>query len=288
MKLIYDCDNTIGLPGKDVDDGITLLYLYRQKTVSLLGVTLTFGNGTLAQVMQQTDKLKRFFGLNVFTYPGKEKGDKSQSPSPAAQFLVQTVTKYPKEVTILATGSMHNLWEAARIEPNFFNLVQEIVVMGGRFGQMTINGTIVGELNFSIAGQASQAVVNGHAPLTVVSGQYIGNALFRSKDLDRLKTSETKRSVWLRQAIMNWIKYTKSNWAVDGFVNWDGITAFALLNPEQFDFEQRRLVIRTENRDTGLMEAAVKPEGRPVKVLTEIKDFPKLNTMLIGALNQYE
>ena len=57
MKIIYDCDNTMGLYGKDVDDGLTLLYLYQQADVDLLGVTLTYGNGTLAEVVGQSKLL---------------------------------------------------------------------------------------------------------------------------------------------------------------------------------------------------------------------------------------
>src|SRR5699024_4245049 len=113
MKLIYDCDNTIGIYGKDVDDGLTLLYLYQQTNVELLGVTLTFGNGTVEQVVQQTDNLKKLFSLNVETYRGKEKYDSQKEHSPAAEFLAKSVRDAPNEITILATGSLNNLSEAA-------------------------------------------------------------------------------------------------------------------------------------------------------------------------------
>ena len=56
-RVIYDCDNTMGLPLKEVDDGLTLLYLLGRPDIELLGVTTTFGNGTAGQAYAQTQKL---------------------------------------------------------------------------------------------------------------------------------------------------------------------------------------------------------------------------------------
>lgn len=287
MKLIYDCDNTIGIHGKDVDDGLTLLYLYQQTNVELLGVTLTFGNGTVEQVVQQTDNLKKLFSLNVKTYCGKEKYDSQKGHSPAAEFLAKSVRDAPNEITILATGSLNNLSEAAEIEPKFFDLVKEIVVMGGRFGQMYINKTAVTELNFSISDKAAHKVVNSNAKLTISSGQYIAGALFSYDDLDTIKDSTEEKFVWLKKVIKDWIDYTKGIWDVDGFINWDGITAFALLNPEEFVFKDTRLRTSAADMETGLIEETDLPDKRPAKVLTEIKDLAKLNSMLVETLNKY-
>ncbi|TFG49619.1 MAG: nucleoside hydrolase, partial [Anaerolineales bacterium] len=53
-KVIFDCDNTMGLKTKEVDDGLTLYYLLGRPDIDLLGITTTFGNGTIDQVYQQT------------------------------------------------------------------------------------------------------------------------------------------------------------------------------------------------------------------------------------------
>ena len=44
-RVIFDCDNTMGQPYREVDDGLTLLYLLGRSDVELLGITTTFGNG---------------------------------------------------------------------------------------------------------------------------------------------------------------------------------------------------------------------------------------------------
>jgi len=50
QKIIFDCDNTLGIPLKEVDDGLTLLYLLGVPELDLLGITTTFGNGRIDQV----------------------------------------------------------------------------------------------------------------------------------------------------------------------------------------------------------------------------------------------
>jgi purine nucleosidase len=55
----------------------------------------------------------------------------------AAHFLVRTVHKYPGEVTIYEGGPMTNLALAMTIDPNFAELSQELVFMGGSLNPQT-------------------------------------------------------------------------------------------------------------------------------------------------------
>ena len=51
-KMIYDCDNTIGIEGCDVDDGLSLLFLLACEEADLLGVTNCFGNNETERVYE--------------------------------------------------------------------------------------------------------------------------------------------------------------------------------------------------------------------------------------------
>ena len=39
IPVIYDCDNTMGVAGCDIDDGLTLLFLLGCRDIDLIGVT---------------------------------------------------------------------------------------------------------------------------------------------------------------------------------------------------------------------------------------------------------
>jgi inosine-uridine nucleoside N-ribohydrolase len=51
----------------------------------------------------------------------------------AANFLVREVRRHPGQVTIIAAGPLTNLALAARLDPKFSSLAQELVFMGGSF-----------------------------------------------------------------------------------------------------------------------------------------------------------
>ena len=54
-KILFDCDSTVGLPGKPMDDALALLYLLgRPEECQVLGITCTFGNGTADEVFAST------------------------------------------------------------------------------------------------------------------------------------------------------------------------------------------------------------------------------------------
>lgn len=53
--VIFDCDSTVGLPGKPMDDVLALLYLLGNPgRCEVLGITCTFANGTAAEVYRST------------------------------------------------------------------------------------------------------------------------------------------------------------------------------------------------------------------------------------------
>lgn len=54
--IVFDCDNTFGMKGRDVDDGLALLYLLGHPCADLLGVTTTYGNSRTEAVYANTLK----------------------------------------------------------------------------------------------------------------------------------------------------------------------------------------------------------------------------------------
>ena len=63
----------------------------------------------------------------------------------AADFLVREVRRYPGEVTLIAAGPLTNLALAARLDPRFSSLAQELVIMGGSFSPTAAHNAFAAE-----------------------------------------------------------------------------------------------------------------------------------------------
>ena len=89
--IIFDCDSTVGLPGKPMDDALALLYLLgRPAEAEVLGITCTFGNGSAKEVVTSTTALLQEIGrTDIPLLPG---ANRDEDPcSPAARFIADTV-----------------------------------------------------------------------------------------------------------------------------------------------------------------------------------------------------
>ena len=98
--VIIDFDNTMGVPGCDVDDGLALLYLLgKPEDVVVEGICCTYGNSDIDTVAGNTRRICRELGLHVPVFKG---GASALDPtSDAARFLAEAVAKRPGEISIL-------------------------------------------------------------------------------------------------------------------------------------------------------------------------------------------
>lgn len=246
-KVIFDCDNTFGMFGRDVDDGLTLFYLLGSPAIDLLGVTLTYGNGSLEEVIKMTEEVQQRLRLPFIYFSSNQ-----------AQFLVKQVNCYPNEVTIIATGALSNLFEAQKIDPNFFEKVQEIVLMGGTLEPLQVNQRPVAELNFSCDAEAAKAVLLSQTKLTIMNGHMTSEAFFSRIELDKFlelaaDTISQEALIWISNTLDEWIGWNKKIFNFNGFCNWDMTTAVYLEHPDLFSNEHYCLSVEQLKLSQGRM-----------------------------------
>jgi inosine-uridine nucleoside N-ribohydrolase len=103
-----------------------------------------------------------------FVVPTLPEGQPTTKPAEedAAHFLIRMVHKYPHQVTIYEGGPMTNLALAISIDPQFPELAEELVFMGGSLSPQTDELEFVNtprhEFNFWFDPEAAQIVL--HAP----------------------------------------------------------------------------------------------------------------------------
>jgi inosine-uridine nucleoside N-ribohydrolase len=100
----------------------------------------------------------------------------------AATFIVDTVKKYPHQVTLLAIGPLTNLALAIRMHPEIVPLIKRIVYMGGAF-EVAGNTTPAAEMNVWYDPEAARIVIRepidqAFIPLDVTNTVPLGKALF--------------------------------------------------------------------------------------------------------------
>jgi inosine-uridine nucleoside N-ribohydrolase len=100
-----------------------------------------------------------------FVVPTLPEGQPTTKPADedAAHFLIRMVHKYPHQVTIYEGGPMTNLALAISIDPQFAELAQELVFMGGSLTPQTNDPEFVNnprhEFNFWFDPEAAQIVL---------------------------------------------------------------------------------------------------------------------------------
>ncbi|MGC9346688.1 MAG: 6-phosphogluconolactonase [Anaerolineae bacterium] len=229
-RVIFDCDNTLGLRHKEIDDGLALLYLLGRSDIALLGVTTTFGNGSVDEAYTQTRSLVDQLGRQDVPVLNGE-GRRGQGPTEAARFLVKQAAAYPGEITLLATGPLGNLRAAAELDPNFFVNLKHIVSMGGYFYPLRIGRRDLPELNLSSDPEAAWTVLNSGCPTTMMNAHICLQAPFGWRDLWHIRH-------WgrgMRRVVTQWLLVWAYYFGLPKFYLWDLVPAVYLSYPELFD-----------------------------------------------------
>lgn len=229
--IIFDCDSTVGLPGMPMDDALALMYLLgRSSECSICGITTTFANAAEPEVYASTAALLREIGRqDIPLFRGAEAG--TDPCSDAARFIVKTVNDHPGEISLLAIGSMTNLYGAWLLDDTVFEKTRQIVLMGGYTGPVIYHGSSLDELNFSQNPRAAACVLTHGKRVSVLTGN------------NTLEPSRLPREEFLASLRPDSYIAQKCGYRFDDQGNrygnpisycWDVVAAVYLLHPELF------------------------------------------------------
>lgn len=249
-KVIYDCDNTMGLDNRDIDDGLALVYLVENKDVELLGVCTTYANDSLEYVHKQTLELVEDLGINLNVYKGRGKfemndytgfgykrfeDDGNFESNEAAKFIVEMANKYPNEIDLLATGSMQNLYDAYMIDNEIGEKLNSVVLMGGITGDLYFGDKIMKELNFSVCPKGAEVAIKKYKNVSILTGNRCMDVEFGINELDKVKAlGNNIKNEFIINKIEKWMREFKEKYNYDSIVLWDVIAAIYLMNPDMF------------------------------------------------------
>lgn len=263
MNIIYDCDNTMGIKNRDIDDGLALLYLLGCKEVDLKAITTTFGNDTLETVYAQTKELVEELGIQTPLYKG------------GAEQIVEIVNENQGKISILATGSLQNIYEAYEIDKTIVDKINSIVIMGGITEDLYFNGKKMNELNFSVSSKAAYTVLKKFKNISVLSGNNCMEVEFSKKELDKI---QAKKNAFVLDKIESWLRDFKEKYNYDAVVLWDVIAAIYLVHPELFEEGFFGFESTQEDMKTGFLRLS---EGKREINIPKIKSCDKINIEMV-------
>jgi len=213
MKVILDTDI-----GGDIDDAWALGFVAKYKHFETLGVTVGYGP-TKARVKIAL-KLLRVAGRDdIPVAVGRETSQfwrpqfswaedyTATKPieTPAARFLVDTVCKYPKQVTVIAVGPLPNIADAVRLSDDFKKNIKELVLMSGCVYGRAGGQPPVAEWNVRARAQDAQVVYASGIPTRIVpldstthvKLSYPERVRFRKQDTPFARALECLYRLWM-------------------------------------------------------------------------------------------
>ncbi|KAF3791572.1 Uridine nucleosidase 1 [Nymphaea thermarum] len=279
QKLIIDTD-----PG--IDDAMAILMAFQSPDLEVLGLTTIFGNidtkGATKNALHlceiagfpetpvaegSEEPLKRCRPrIADFIHGADGLGDTSP-PSPkgkkidrrACQFLVDKVTEFPGEVSVLALGPLTNLALAIKSDSSFARKVKKIVILGGSFFASG-NVNPAAEANIYGDPEAADVVFTCGADIVVVGINITTQVILTDDDLAEMKGSGGKHAQYLYdicQFYRNW--HLKSD-GLRGIFLHDPVSFVALVRPDLFTFKRGAVRVETQGLCVGhtLMDQGLK------------------------------
>jgi purine nucleosidase len=182
QKIIIDCD-----PG--IDDALALVFAHGDPGLEVCGITTVAGNVGLDRTTANALRVRDFIGMrDVPVIPGcaapllrpaldaaRVHGASglagARLPGPASEpaaghavdYLIETISAAPGEITLIAVGPLTNIALAVRREPLLAGRVRDFVIMGGSAGR----GNVTPAAEFNVAADPEAAAIVFGAGWTV-------------------------------------------------------------------------------------------------------------------------
>ncbi len=277
-KILIDFDNTMGVPGCDIDDGLALLYLLGcYKHTNIEAICTTYGNSTIEIVHNNTLRLFDEWKIDFPLYRGA--GREENPLSDAAHYMAQAAAKEPGTLTVLALGSLTNLKGAAAVDPQFFENLAGIYCMGGITRSLMVGNALMHELNFACDAAATNLVLGAACPVTVATAHNCLDAVFTVEDFAKTFGG----SSGLSSICDTWITSLNKRYEVKEFVCWDVVAAAMILQPELFNRETMQVSLNERLFSVGYLETAAPGIKSASICIPSIKDARAFREEILAA-----
>lgn len=254
MNIIIDFDNMFFVDDRDIDDALALFYLLGHTDVNVVGIAGTFGNGTIDQVDDNTKRLLELLNISADKYV-KGAGHAGDYDTEASKQIARWVEEYAGDISILGVGATSNICGAYQHNPQLFNQVQEIVLMGGTTEPLIFAKQEMKELNLSCDPYATYTILKHAKSLHIMTGNHCLDLLFTREQYKEMFGDKKQPIVSLiENQSVSWFLDNEEVYGIPGFYNWDTLAAAYLVSPHFFKENKQWIKIDETNFQTGKLE----------------------------------
>ncbi len=279
QRVIIDCDNTFGVPGKPIDDGQAILYLLGRDDIEVIGITTTFGNSTIEDVYPATCWLLEQVGRpDIPVFRGASSYRDGQTE--ASSFLAAAAAGSPGEIAVVAIGTLANLRQAALADSRFFANLKIITTMGGYLHRLPYRGwSHVGEVNFSGDGEASWMVFHAACPVVVFNAHICFAMPFGFRELAPIAAMDLRQYFIMKELLISSAVQLED--AQDYL--WDLLPALYLSYPELFSHRSVTIASSPAEIEQGYLRLSDGSDGAEVIMPDHITDIDRCYEILYTA-----
>lgn len=256
-KIIIDTD-----PG--IDDAMAIFYALASPELDVIGLTTVFGNAPtpicttnalrLLEIAGRSDipvaqgaqrSMTKAFHWTAHVVHGTDAQGDVELPAPqtqpiatpAAQFIVEQIERYPGEITLVPIGPLTNIALALMLKPDIAGKIQEIVLMGGN-AFVPGNITPAAEANIYHDPEAADFVFGADCPITMIGLDVTHKVIMSAEVLTQLATLQNPRAQHLGRIVPFYQQFYRTYHDTDSIHVHDSTTVSYLLAPSLFETVQ--------------------------------------------------
>ena len=249
-RIILDTD-----PG--IDDALAILLALASPELALEAVTVTGGNCTLEQGVDNALRVLALAGAShvpvaagvgvplirpAYTAPethgvsGLGYARLDAAPQTAAghhavDLLIERIMASPGEITLVAVAPLTNIALAIRREPRIVQAVRELIVMGGALLHQG-NTTPTAEFNTYVDPHAAYIVYHAGMPMTLVPLDVTYQCVLTQRDVERLLNLPSPITQFIADATRFYMEFHDEYQGIQGCVINDPLALALAFAPE--------------------------------------------------------
>ena len=282
-----DSDPAIGSPIRDVDDGFALMLAFHSPELRIVGISTSYGNGSLATSTRVAKEMTQKFGRSVVRPAHVHSGARSARDlgreTTATTALVRAI-RNERDLTYIALGPLTNLATLELRHSKMARQINRIVVIGGKSPEASpgfgpTRSFRIHDANIHKDPEAAAVLLRSSAPLLLIPVETSGNFVLGPRQMRALARGGPRGDFLFRRSRI-WFWFWTGLIRNEGAPLFDPLAVVAAARPQLLRMEERFAVVN-ERRELIAHKFPIRG-SRPVRFCTAFE--PRAKALVLERL----